>query len=99
MSRHPSSERFHEILKRVASTHDSKQADYGTDKDPFANVRAAEDFGIPAWHGAAIRMNDKMRRVQTYIKRGHLNHDSVEDDLLDLAVYAIIALVLKEEGG
>lgn len=77
--------------------HDQKQADYGTDIDPFANVRASERFGIPAWVGAILRGNDKMARLQTFIRKGELKNESVEDSLKDLAVYAIIGLVLFEE--
>lgn len=97
--RHPLSERFHEILRELGYLHDLKQADYGLDTDPFANVRAAEDFGIDGWIGGAIRMNDKMRRIHKAARSGpdSLKFDSVEDDFRDIAVYAVIALVLLEE--
>jgi len=91
------SERFHKVLKELGDLHDAKQKDYGTDQDPFANVRASERFGIPAWIGAVVRGNDKMARLQTFIQKGSLQNESVEDSLRDLAVYAIIALVLFEE--
>lgn len=92
------SEHFHEELKKLGRLHDRKQADYGTHEDPFANVRASEDFGIPAWVGCMVRANDKIRRIQTYSKGADLRCESVEDSLQDLAVYAVIALcLLKEE--
>lgn len=96
-ARHHGSIRFHAILKELGDLHDKKQADYGTDNDPFANVRASERFGIPAWVGSVLRGNDKMARLQTFIRKGTLKNESVEDSLRDLAVYAIIALVLLEE--
>ncbi len=40
-NRHPLSERFHTTVAELAHLHDRKQADYGRDSDPFANVRAA----------------------------------------------------------
>jgi hypothetical protein len=97
--RHHSSERFHQILKEIGDLHDMKQADYGSDNDPFANVRAAEDFGLPGWVGGAIRMNDKMRRITKAGRLGpeSLKFDSVEDDLRDMACYAVICLVMLEE--
>lgn len=95
--RHPSSESFHNCLEEIADLHDKKQADYGTDEDPFANVRASEEFGIPAWKGAALRANDKMSRLKTFCNKGSLTNESVEDSLKDLAVYALIALVLFRE--
>ena len=78
--------------------HDRKRLDYGTDSDSFANVQASEEFGIPAWLGAAIRANDKMSRLKTFALKGSLANESVEDSLLDLAAYALIALVLFREG-
>src|SRR5487761_2129741 len=77
--------------------HDRKQKDYGTAGDPFANVRASADFGIPGWVGCMTRANDKMKRLQKAARGGTMTNESVEDSLLDLAVYAIIALVLRRE--
>jgi hypothetical protein len=89
--------RFHALLKRIGDLHDMKQADYGSEGDPFANVRASEAFGVPAWVGTVIRANDKMKRLQTFAKAKTLKNESVEDSLMDLAVYALIALILFEE--
>jgi hypothetical protein len=94
MDRHPASQQFVEVLADAARLHDQKQADYGRDSDPFANVRASEDYGVDGWLGAVIRANDKMRRLQAYALRGSLTNESVEDSLMDLLVYAGIALVL-----
>lgn len=77
--------------------HDRKQADYGRGDDPFANVRASEEWGIKGWVGAMVRAQDKVRRLQTFAQRGSLVNEPVRDSLLDLAVYALIALVLYEE--
>lgn len=102
-ARHPSSARFHEILRGWGDLHDQKQADYGKGDDPFANVRASEDFGIPGWIGTAVRMNDKMKRLQTaasqYLTTGTVNlaNEGLEDCFADLGVYAGIGLVLFEE--
>jgi len=97
VKRHPNSARFHEILKELGDLHDRKQADYGRGDDPFANVRASSDWGVPGWVGALIRGTDKLRRLQSLISNGKLQNESAEDSLRDLAVYAIIALVLFEQ--
>ena len=89
--------RFHEILRELGELHDKKQADYGRDSDSFANVRASEEWGVPAWIGAMIRLTDKVRRLQRFAQRGSLMNEGAEDSLRDIAVYAIIALVLLEE--
>lgn len=95
--RHPNSARFHELLAELGELHDRKQADYGRDDDPFANVRASEDWGVPAWVGAMVRATDKVRRLQALTQNGKLDNESADDSLRDLAVYAVIALVLFEQ--
>lgn len=103
-ARRDGSYRFVEILDRLETLHRQKQNDYGTSGDPYANVRASEGFGMPAWLGVAVRMQDKMKRLQTagtqYIQKGgvSLSNESLEDTFMDLAVYAIIGLVMLEEG-
>ena len=90
-------EKFHALLREMGELHDRKQADYGTDDDPFANVRAASDWGVPAWVGAMIRATDKVRRLMKLARGRRLENECARDSFLDLAVYAIIALLLWEE--
>jgi hypothetical protein len=95
---HPSSQRFHDILKDLGALHDKKQRDYGTDEDPFNNIRAsAKEWGVPAWVGAMLRATDKVRRLQKFADKGELANESVIDAFDDLAVYAVIARVMYEE--
>lgn len=91
------SERFHQILKDMGELHDRKQRDYGRPDDPFANVRATEEWGSPAWVGAMIRATDKVKRLQKYAVDRVLANEGARDSFLDLAIYAVIALVLWEE--
>lgn len=93
----PGDPRFHKLLHTIGDLHDKKQLDYGTNEDPFANVRASADFGVKAWVGCMIRANDKMKRIKTFAKRGTLANESVRDSLMDLAVYSLIGLVLYDE--
>jgi len=95
--RNTTSLRFYEILKELGELHDKKQADYGREHDPFANVRASEDWGMEPWVGCMIRANDKLRRLQTFARKGVLVNESVADSFRDLAVYAVIGLCLFEE--
>jgi hypothetical protein len=96
--RHALSLRFSELLKEMDALHIKKGADYGLADDPFSNVRATEEWGQPAWVGAMIRATDKMRRLQKVAQGGTLSNESARDSFLDLAVYALIGLVLYEEG-
>lgn len=88
---------FKAVLDEMLAMHDKKQADYGTDYDPFSNVRSSEDFGVPGWLGAVIRGNDKVKRIQSFARKGRLSNESVRDSLIDLAVYAAIAVALYDE--
>ncbi len=101
---HPSNVRFHAILKELGALHDRKQEDYGTEDDPFANVRATEEWccpschaPLPGWLGALIRLNDKVVRLKAFTRNGKLANEGVVDSLRDIAVYAPIAEVLFEE--
>lgn len=96
-ARHPLSQRFHALLTEIGELHDKKQADYGRANDPFANVRGTTEWGQPAWVGAMIRATDKMKRLQKLATHGTLSNESAKDSFLDLAVYALIGLVLYEE--
>lgn len=91
------SEAFHALLKEMGELHDKKQADYGADGDPFANVRSAEEWGLAPSLGACIRIGDKVARLHSFYRKGELANESVEDAYLDLAVYAIIGLLLYRE--
>ena len=87
--------RFDAVLARIKKLHDAKSQDYGAINDPLANVRASEDFGVPAWVGALVQ-NDKLTRIKNSINGNALVFEPMEDSLLDSAVYAIIAIVLSE---
>lgn len=94
---HPGSKQFYEKIIDAALTHASKQRDYGHDGDPFANVRASEDWGIAGWIGCMTRLCDKIKRLQTLAKKGELANESAADSFRDIMVYAGIAWVLFEE--
>jgi hypothetical protein len=95
--RHPNSARFHGLLREIGELHDRKQADYGRGDDPFANVRASEEWNVDGWIGAMVRLNDKVRRLQSLATKGSLANESAFDSLQDIAVYALIAYVLLEQ--
>jgi hypothetical protein len=88
---------FGGILDELAALHAKKGADYGRVADPYSNVRASEEWGLPGWVGALVRATDKLRRLQVAARGGTLANEGVEDSLLDLAAYAIIALALYRE--
>ena len=91
------SPKFHALLKEIGDLHDIKQRDYGLANDPFHNVRASEELGIPGFKGAILRANDKMVRLKKFCRDGVLSNESARDSMLDGAVYLLIAAVLFDE--
>ena len=89
--------RFHELLTKIGNLHNLKSQDYGSDHDPYANVRASLECGVAPWVGALIRLNDKVHRLQQFAQKGTLANESAEDSFLDIMVYAGIALILYRE--
>lgn len=90
-------DRFDAVLAELRAMHDRKNRDYGSDLDPYANVRASEDFGIPGWIGAVMRAGDKQRRLQAAARGSELANEGIRDSLIDNAVYYIIAAILFDE--
>ena len=88
---------FENVLEEIGDLHAKKSRDYGTTTDPYANIRATAGWGIKPWLGALVRAGDKVARLQQFARSGTLANESAEDSLLDLATYAVIALVLLRE--
>lgn len=89
--------RFLALLDKMREIHIAKSADYGADADPFANYRRAERLGLNTSQGILLRMEDKMARIETWANGGELKNEGVIDSLMDLASYALCAVVLIEE--
>ena len=94
----PGSEAFVSVLDEIKNLHFRKTLDYGCDEDALSNIRNSADvINVPAYAGCVLRMSDKMHRLRSFFRRGEVEFDGVEDTLLDLAAYSIIALVLYRE--
>lgn len=85
---------FEAVINEVLEMHRRKGADYGTKDDFFANVSATANWGIKPWIGAMVRVSDKVARLQSAAKGSTLKNEGIEDSLLDIATYAIIAVCL-----
>lgn len=90
-------EHYWEIHEEITNLHKKKGADYGSDTDPFANLRAASEIGLSSWKGVMLRILDKVHRLKAFCKKGVLANESVEDSFLDLANYSMLALALFRE--
>lgn len=86
---------FTTVLRELQAMHDRKGLDYGTNAEPFANVIAGADFaGIEPWVAALLRGSDKLGRLSKAARGHSLTVETIDDNLVDLAVYAIMALCL-----
>jgi hypothetical protein len=97
---HPTSQEFFDLCDALKEMHRRKSRDYGcpSGEDPLANIRNGAKFvGIPSWKGAMVRLSDKVTRLAAYNATGRLENESLEDNLLDLASYSLLALLLHRE--
>lgn len=79
-------ERIEEVCQQVEALLKKKNHDYG---NSFS--LQFEKYGIMS---AAIRMDDKMRRLETLMSGSQAQvNESIEDTLLDLVGYGTLALV------
>lgn len=102
---HRGSPRFYELLREMERIHDAKNSDYADSaSDPLRNFRACEAAGISAFDGCLTRLSDKYMRVMNLAKKERegrergVKNEAITDTLLDMANYALIALILYEEG-
>lgn len=80
---------FEEMIMRMWGIQRRKGADYGSDEDPLANLKASEEWGTPGWENTFSRINDKRARIISFIKRRSLVNESAFDSFRDFAVYSV----------
>ena len=83
---------FNEILENIKYTHDKKNDDY---KDSYSDTM--KRFGTKS---GLVRIYDKFNRIENILDSdGKANFESAEDNLQDLATYAIMMLAYIKKGG
>ena len=78
---------FDGICRDLMALHARKNKDYGN-----AAHESYKEFGLISY---VIRLNDKMKRLKSLTKPGveqEVKSESIEDTLMDLAAYAIMAI-------
>ena len=90
---------FYKLLEEIKQIHSNKNHDYSGEGDPFKNFKLCENMNIPAWKGCLIRISDKFSRLCSFATKEKLEvkDESMEDTLKDLAVYALICIILYRE--
>ena len=82
---------FNEILENIKYTHDKKNDDY---KDSYSDTM--KRFGTKS---GLVRIYDKFNRIENILdSEGKANFESAEDNLQDLATYAIMMLEYIKKG-
>jgi hypothetical protein len=97
---------FEKVMSEMLETHRRKRADYASHEDPFRNFRdCGAQLGLTAGHSVELHLATKQARLKTLLPRhwehgdAQVNNESLEDTLLDRAVYSVIALAMWREGG
>lgn len=89
-----------ELFQNVSSTLKQKNNDYtGGSGDPFANFRLADLEGVDPRTGILIRVQDKLQRLRTYIKRGELavEGEGWQDAVKDVIGYMTLLYGMMSE--
>lgn len=82
-------EKHKELCDRIHNTCVAKNHDYGNSASDLYNK-----FGLISY---IVRMNDKMNRINTLIKReAEVKDEKITDTLLDLANYCLLAVADME---
>lgn len=90
---------FYKLLEQMAELHSRKNHDYAGTSDPLKNLRACERLDMDPFLGVMVRLQDKWSRLEEFIKQGVMlvKDESVEDTLMDNAVYSLLAIILRRE--
>jgi hypothetical protein len=80
---------FEIMLMKMWDVQRKKGADYGSDEDPLANLKASEAWGLPGWQNALSRLDDKRFRLISFILKQRLVNESAYDAFRDFAVYSV----------
>jgi hypothetical protein len=89
-----------DVCRTLIDTHHRKNAAYsGKNEDPWHNFKQSERFYVTAYQGVLVRMSDKYQRYCNLSAAPELEQvgEALEDTLLDLCSYAIIAICLLRE--
>ncbi len=89
---------FYDLLNKIGDLHARKNSNYAEDMDPLSNLKACERLNITPFMGVMIRLQDKWSRLEQLAKgKPDLVGESIEDTLMDNAVYSLLAIVLLNE--
>jgi len=90
---------FYVLLEEMAELHSRKNHDYAGTEEPLRNFKRVENIGVDAFTGVMVRLQDKWSRLEGFMKSKELlvKGESVEDTLMDMSVYGLLAILLYRE--
>jgi hypothetical protein len=88
---------FKKILNTMYMTFAKKQFDYGPGNIAMGTQLKTEEEVNIALLGIIVRMNDKINRLVNLSTKHSFKaqNEPIEDAFLDIAVYAVMALIVK----
>jgi hypothetical protein len=89
--------RFYTLLEEIAELHSRKNHDYAKTDEPLSNFTRSRSLGVEPWRGVLVRMSDKWSRLEQLAAGKTPKNESMRDTLIDLAVYALIDVLLLED--
>lgn len=90
--------KFTALVKELQALHEAKSHDYAADRDPLSNFRRASAVGVAPFNGVLVRMSDKWSRIEQLTQGKTPKNESLRDSLVDLSIYAMLAILLLDEG-
>lgn len=82
-----------ETCANARSIMEAKNKDYTSGAtDPFSNFKASEIFEVPGELGLLVRVLDKLKRINSFIKNGTLavKDEPVDDAIRDVINYMVL---------
>lgn len=89
--------RFYALLDELADLHSKKNHDYAMTDNPLSNFTRAASLGVEPWRGILVRMSDKWSRIEQLSQGKTPKNESLRDSLVDLAVYALLCILLTDD--
>ena len=91
---------FKRLFNEMYELFCKKQKDYGAGNISLGTRLETEDERRLALTGLFFRKNDKVQRLKQLValnQKGEVESESVEDTYMDLAIYAIISLIVLND--
>ena len=84
--------KFSQLLDKMAKIHNKKNQDYASDSNPYSNFEFAAAYAqIPLYKVYLVLEGIKTARLHELLGKGKVpNNESIDDTLLDLAVYSAL---------